>query len=116
MIRVRQLCGGGLYRDRPYWISTIWFGVKFETAWYWLKRLGWGGNRCGCGVVYCQHVPLRLRLKGRCWIEAVDAPAVFCADRPERARPDSEPFTGRLPRIPEPVYQPIPRRRKRKVA
>lgn len=116
MMRVRQLCGGGMYRDQPYRIETIWFGVLIETAAHWLKRCGWGGNRCGCGVAYCDHAPMRLRLKGRCWIEDSDEPAVFCHDTKERPRPDGEPFMGLLPVIQKPLPRVFFKKARRKAS
>lgn len=99
MMRVRQLCGGGFDRDLPYWIKTIWCGVQLATARRWLARCGWGSQ-----------APLRLRLKGRCWIEESTEPAV--------ARPDEERFAGVL----QPIVREVPlvycttRRRRRRSA
>jgi hypothetical protein len=31
MIRIQQLSGGGIRRDAPVWIETLWFGVRLST-------------------------------------------------------------------------------------
>lgn len=104
MMRVRQLSGGGLSRNVPYWIETIWCGVLIETAFRWLAHCGWGTYQRSEWVPFLQanmpvaaYAPLRLRLKGRCWIEDSNEPAVFCRDDRDRPRPDGEPFAGILP-------------------
>lgn len=71
MIAIRQLCFDGE-------IVTDFVGVRFETALFNLQHVGWGVARCGCGWAACDHAPLRLRLRGRTWIEDVAKPAV-CA-------------------------------------
>lgn len=108
-IRVRQLCGGGLYREPPFWTETIWFGVRFATAWRWLKGLGWRHYFVHdplYPVSTVVHAPLRLRLKGRCWVEDVALPAIL--------QPDAEQFAIDIPPLPrEPKWEPYQRATRR---
>lgn len=103
-IRVRQLCGGGLSNNMPYWAETIWCGVTLARCYYWLLHLGWGTFTAhrwsefhhAC-MPYADFAPLRLRLKGRCWIEAIDQPATLVQDG----------VRFNSPRPPHPIARPV---------
>lgn len=86
MIRVQQLCGGGLHGDVPYWLDTLWCGVRVETAFRWLRGCGWGlytvYKYCSFSAreyAVAEYAPMRLRLKGRSWIEDIVKPATLVA-------------------------------------
>lgn len=80
-VQILQLCGGGPDGDRPYWAEILYVGLTLTRARSWLKSLGWR-----------PYGPLRLRLKGRCWIEDPAKPATarplgeFCSIHQEENR------------------------------
>lgn len=84
-VQILQLCGGGLHGERPYWPEVLYVGMRVSRAREWLKDLGWR-----------PFGPLRLRLKGRCWIEDPRQPATarplgeFCPVNQDRKRKDRE--------------------------
>lgn len=99
--------------DRHYHADVIFAGVKLETAHTWLKHCGWrmylawvpeqqfdAGGKLGTITVPRHQVnecaPMRLRLKGRCWIEDPARPATWVrgqydpVDLPARVRAAAE--------------------------
>lgn len=115
--RICQLNGGGLDGTGEFWVEPQWCGLTVARAWFWLKNMGWGmytgwtrvesltfafGKRMVTlparerQVLCC--APLRLRLRGRCWIEDTAKPATrvvgsfqhIDAEKREQARSQAE--------------------------